>query len=133
VNFDLTEEQHLLQAAIAQLLQNELPVSRLREIFESETGHDPAFWKSLAAMGLGGLVIPEEYGGAGFGYLELSMIAMEVGRALAPIPFGPSVYFATEAILRARQYPGGGTRWLTAAEFARWGAGEVARSMLESP
>jgi alkylation response protein AidB-like acyl-CoA dehydrogenase len=52
-------------------------------------------------MGWQGAVIPEEYGGAGFGHLELAMIAEEVGRALAPIPFASSVYFATEALLQA--------------------------------
>jgi alkylation response protein AidB-like acyl-CoA dehydrogenase len=45
-------------------------------------------------------VIPEEYGGAGFGHLELAMIAGELGRALSPVPFASSVYLATEAILR---------------------------------
>jgi alkylation response protein AidB-like acyl-CoA dehydrogenase len=64
-------------------------------------------------MGWQGAAIPEEFGGAGFGYLELALIATEIGRSLAPIPFGPSVYLATEAILLA------GTdtqkkKWLTA-------------------
>src|SRR5262249_36402422 len=45
--------------------------------------------------------IPEEYGGAGFGYLELAVIAEELGRALAPIPFSSSLYLATEALLVA--------------------------------
>jgi hypothetical protein len=39
----------------------------------------------------------------------------------------------TENIFRARDYPGGGTRWLTAAEFARWGADQVVAAMLRSP
>jgi alkylation response protein AidB-like acyl-CoA dehydrogenase len=52
-------------------------------------------------MGWQGAVIPESYGGAGFGHLELAMIAEEIGRSLAPIPFASSVYFATEAILQA--------------------------------
>jgi len=87
VNFDLTEEQQLLQNAIAQLLQNELPVTRLREIFESETGHDEALWKNLVEMGLGGLVIPEEYGGAGMVLLDLALASETLSYGGAPGPF----------------------------------------------
>jgi alkylation response protein AidB-like acyl-CoA dehydrogenase len=87
VNFDLTEEQQLLQNAIAQLLQNELPVTRLREIFESETGHDQTLWKNLIEMGLGGLVIPEEYGGAGLELLDLALASETLSYGGAPGPF----------------------------------------------
>lgn len=45
-------------------------------------------------------VIPEEYGGLGLSYYELVVIAEELGRALAPIPFSSSVYMATELLLR---------------------------------
>ena len=61
----------------------------------------PTLWKGVAEMGWLGAAIPEEYGGAGLGYLELVLIAEELGRALAPIPFASSVYLATEAILLA--------------------------------
>jgi hypothetical protein len=64
---------------------------------------------------------------------EVSLHEAPTGRRLWTGRFDETQKSMTEAILRARQYPGGGTRWLTAAEFARWGAGEVARSMLESP
>jgi alkylation response protein AidB-like acyl-CoA dehydrogenase len=87
VNFDLSEEQRLLQDAIAQLLENELPVKRLREIFESETGHDPALWKNLVEMGLGGLIIPEEYGGAGMELLDLALASETLAYGGAPGPF----------------------------------------------
>jgi alkylation response protein AidB-like acyl-CoA dehydrogenase len=50
-------------------------------------------------MGWLGTAIPEQFGGAGFGYLELVLLAEEVGYALAPIPFSSSVYQASEAIL----------------------------------
>jgi alkylation response protein AidB-like acyl-CoA dehydrogenase len=87
VNFDLSEEQQLLQDAIAQLLQNELPVTRLREIFESESGHDESLWKQLVEMGLGGLVIPEEYGGAGLELLDLALACETLAYGGAPGPF----------------------------------------------
>jgi alkylation response protein AidB-like acyl-CoA dehydrogenase len=50
-------------------------------------------------MGWLGAAVPETYGGTGLGYLELVLIAQEIGRSLAPLPFGSSVYLATEAIL----------------------------------
>jgi hypothetical protein len=52
-------------------------------------------------MGFLGVAIPEEFGGAGAGHLELCVIAEEMGRALAPVPFSSTVYLAAEAILLA--------------------------------
>jgi alkylation response protein AidB-like acyl-CoA dehydrogenase len=52
-------------------------------------------------MGFLGVAIPEAYGGAGAGHLELCVIAEEMGRALAPVPFSSTVYLAAEAILLA--------------------------------
>jgi alkylation response protein AidB-like acyl-CoA dehydrogenase len=52
-------------------------------------------------MGFLGVAIPEDYGGTGAGYLELCVIAEELGRALAPVPFSSTVYLAAEAILLA--------------------------------
>jgi len=87
VNFDITEEQQLLQETIAQVLANECPLPRLREIFEGDSGHDPALWKSLVEMGLAGLIVPEEYGGAGMEMLDLALAAETLGYAGAPGPF----------------------------------------------
>ena len=52
-------------------------------------------------MGFLGVVIPEQFGGAGAGHLELCVVAEEMGRALAPVPFSSSVYLAAEAFLLA--------------------------------
>src|SRR6202000_477187 len=58
-------------------------------------------WKGLADMGFLGVAIPEQFGGAGAGHLELCVIAEEMGRALAAVPFSSTVYLAAEAILLA--------------------------------
>ena len=50
MNFDLSEEQVMLQEAVKQYLQNECPLDRLREIFDGETGHDPVLWKGLVEI-----------------------------------------------------------------------------------
>src|ERR1700684_937432 len=52
-------------------------------------------------MGFLGVAIPEEFGGSGAGHLELCVVAEEIGRALAPVPFSSTVYLAAEAILLA--------------------------------
>ena len=101
MNFDFSEDQKLLQQTARDFLEENSPLTVCREVLESDQPHAAELWKSTAEMGWQGAVIPEEYGGAGFGYLELAMIAQEVGRALAPIPFSSSVYLATEAILAA--------------------------------
>ena len=51
---ELTEEQEMLQQSLGGLLENEFPISRLREIFDGDTGHDPDLWKSLIELGIAG-------------------------------------------------------------------------------
>jgi alkylation response protein AidB-like acyl-CoA dehydrogenase len=101
MNFDFSDDQKLLQQTARDYLAEHSPLTVCREILETDKPYAADLWKGAAEMGWQGAVIPEEYGGAGFGHLELAMIAQEVGRALAPIPFSSSVYFATEAILTA--------------------------------
>jgi alkylation response protein AidB-like acyl-CoA dehydrogenase len=100
MNFDFSEEQKLLQSTARDYLAEHSSLAHVREIFEANSGTSQALWKGVAELGWLGVAIPEEYGGAGYGYLELAMIAGEIGRALAPIPFGSTVYLAAEAITR---------------------------------
>lgn len=91
----------MLQKAARDYLEDRAPLTKVREVLESDTAYDAELWKGAAEMGWLGVAIPEEYGGAGFGYLELAMVAEELGRSLAPIPVSSSVYLASEAILLA--------------------------------
>ena len=99
MNFDFSDDQKLLQQTARDYLAEHAPLSTCREILESDQSFAADLWKGAAEMGWQGAVVPERFGGAEFGHLELAMIAHEIGRSLAPIPFGPSVYFATEALL----------------------------------
>ncbi|MBW2287556.1 MAG: acyl-CoA/acyl-ACP dehydrogenase [Deltaproteobacteria bacterium] len=101
MNFDFSDDQKLLQQTAKDFLEEHSPLSLCREVLESDAPYSQSLWKGAAELGWLGTAVPEEYGGAGFGYLELAVVAEEVGRALAPIPFSTSVYLATEALLLA--------------------------------
>jgi alkylation response protein AidB-like acyl-CoA dehydrogenase len=87
VNFDLTEEQELLQETVRQFAANECPPTRVRAIFDGEAGHDPALWKGLLELGLGAISIPDEYGGAGLELLDLALASEVLGASAVPGPF----------------------------------------------
>lgn len=101
MNFDFSEDQKLLQQTARDFLAKSSSLEVTRRVLETSASYDADLWKGTAEMGWQGVVIPEQYGGAGFGHLELAVIAEELGRALAPIPFSSSVYLATEALLLA--------------------------------
>jgi alkylation response protein AidB-like acyl-CoA dehydrogenase len=101
MNFDFSEDQKLLQQTAKDFLEEHAPLTVCREVLESDAPYSQSLWKGAAELGWLGTAVPEEYGGAGFGYLELAVVAEEVGRALAPIPFSSSVYLATEALMLA--------------------------------
>jgi len=103
MNFEFSEEQNLLREQAQGFLKENCPYSTVRKVLEGKTkaGYDEALWKKVADLGWTATAVPEEYGGLGLSYLELSVVAEELGRAVAPIPFSSSVYLATEALLLA--------------------------------
>jgi len=101
MNFDFSDDQKLLQSTVKDFLDEKAPLSVCREVLESDAPYSQSLWKGAAELGWLGTAIPEAYGGAGYGYLELAVVAEEVGRSLAPIPFSSSVYLASEALLQA--------------------------------
>ena len=101
MNFEFGEEQNLLRDQARGFLKDNCPPSLVRRVLDSDELYAADLWQKLAEMGWTATVIPEEYGGLGLSYLELVIIAEELGRACAPVPFSSSVYLATEAILAA--------------------------------
>ncbi len=101
MNFEFSDEQKQMGAEARRFLAAKCPTTAVRAVLESDQPYDQALWAGLAEMGFLGVVIPEEYGGLGLGYLELCVIAEEMGRALAPVPFSSSVFLATEFLLAA--------------------------------
>jgi alkylation response protein AidB-like acyl-CoA dehydrogenase len=101
MNFDFSDDQKMLKDQARKFLTEKCPPKAVRKILETDEPYDKALWKQIADMGWLGTAIPEEHGGLGLGHLELCVVAEELGRALAPVPFASSVYLATEALLLA--------------------------------
>jgi len=87
MDFAFTEEQELLRETVRDFLVAECPMTRVRELMASEAGFDRDLWKQMAELGWIGLPIPEGYGGAGLGFLELIVLLEELGRSLLPSPY----------------------------------------------
>ena len=101
MNFEFSDEQKHLQGEARRFLEAKSPSSAVRAVLEGPEPYDRVLWKGLAEMGFLGVVVPEQYGGLGLGYLELCVIAEEMGRVIAPVPFSSSVFLATEFLLAA--------------------------------
>jgi alkylation response protein AidB-like acyl-CoA dehydrogenase len=101
MNFDFSDEQKQLRDEARKFLSEQCPPKAVRAVLDGKAPYDKQLWKGLAEMGFLGVAIPENYGGTGAGHLELCVIAEEMGRALAPVPFSSTVYLAAEALLLA--------------------------------
>ncbi|PON14044.1 acyl-CoA dehydrogenase [Candidatus Entotheonella serta] len=91
MDLSLNEEQELLQTSARDFLGANCPTTHVREMEEDATGYSAALWKEIADLGWAGLMFPEEYGGAGYGFVELCVLMEECGRALLPSPFHSTV------------------------------------------
>src|SRR6201992_3650752 len=101
MNFDFSDDQKQLRDEARKFLAEKCPPKAGRVVLDGKEPYDRGLWKGLAEMGFLGVAIPEEFGGAGAGHLELCVVAEEMGRALAPVPFSSTVYLAAEALLLA--------------------------------
>ena len=101
VNFDFSADQKALRDQARKFLSEHASSTRVRRILEGAAPYDAELWRGMGEMGWMGTAIPEPLGGAGFGHLELCVIAEELGRSLAPTPFASTIYLAAEALLLA--------------------------------
>ena len=111
MNFDFSPDQRSLKEQARKFLSEHASSARVRRILEGAEPYDAALWRGMAEMGWMGTAIPETHGGAGFGYLELCVLAEELGRSLAPTPFASTIYLAAEALLLAGS-PAQKKKWL---------------------
>ena len=101
MDFSLTEEQEMLRKSARDFLAIACPKSLVREMAKDEKGHPPQLWQKMGEMGWMGLIIPEEYGGAGAGFFDLVVLLEEMGRACLPGPFFSTVVLGGLTILEA--------------------------------
>lgn len=101
MNFAFSEEQEELRRLARKWLEEKSPSAVVRRLMDSEDGFDHALWKETAAMGWQAMAIPEEYGGAGFGFLEQVVLLEEMGRALHPTPYLATAVMAASLLLEA--------------------------------
>lgn len=101
MDFDFSDEQKELKLVARRFLEDRCDLTVARRVLEGDEPYARDVWEGVAEMGWTAAAMPEEYGGIGYGYLELCVIAEELGRAVAPIPFSSSIYLASEALLLA--------------------------------
>jgi acyl-CoA dehydrogenase len=101
MNFDFSDDLKQLRDQARRFLSEQSTPAVVRRSLDGEERYAADLWRAVAGMGWIGAAIPEEFGGAGLGYEGLCVLAEEMGRAVAPLPFGSSAYLAAEAILTA--------------------------------
>ncbi|MCW2621065.1 MAG: acyl-CoA dehydrogenase domain protein, partial [Frankiales bacterium] len=139
LSFSLSPEQEELRTSVRRFLAATSDSAAVRALMTSDDGVDPAVWTRMAdQLGLQGLAIPEEFGGAGFGPVELGIVLEEMGRALLVSPYFATVALAGQALTacedaeaQAAYLPGiaAGTATATLAvteESGSWDLGDVA-------
>ncbi|MBL8538226.1 MAG: acyl-CoA/acyl-ACP dehydrogenase [Hyphomonadaceae bacterium] len=100
MTFTLNEEQRLLKDAARDFCREQAPVTRFRKMRdEKKNGRDPDLWREMAQMGWAGILVPEDYGGAGLGYVGLGAVLEETGRTLAASPLLSTAMIGASALM----------------------------------
>jgi alkylation response protein AidB-like acyl-CoA dehydrogenase len=101
MNFDFSDDLKQLRDQARRFLSDQCTSAVVRRSADGQELFAAELWREIGAMGWIGAAIPETFGGAGLGYEGLCVLAEEIGRVVAPVPFGSSAYLAAEAILTA--------------------------------
>ena len=101
MEFDFSAEQKQLKEQARRYLADHCDRTAVRAVLDGPQPYDKALWKGLGELGYLSASIPEAYGGLGAGYLEACVIAEELGRAVAPVPFSSSIALAAEFLMSA--------------------------------
>jgi acyl-CoA dehydrogenase len=100
MNLDFSDDQKFLQDDAKKFFDKEGGLNNARTVMDNALEGDQELWQKIVDLGWTGIRVPEKYEGLGLGHLELCVIAEELGRSLAPVPFSSSVYFFTEALIK---------------------------------
>lgn len=94
-----SEFQEMLRTSARDFLDEQCPITVIREMAEKNNDHSPELWKEVSKLGWTGLVIPEEYQGGGNGFVELSLLLEEMGRACFTGPFFSTTVFGALPVI----------------------------------
>lgn len=98
MDFAFSEEQQMLREQARSFVSNKFGDERVAELAQSDSPFDPDAWKEMAELGWIGLSLPEDKGGAGFGFIEEAVLFEELGRGLYPGPYFSTVALALPAL-----------------------------------
>jgi len=123
MDFGFSEEQEMLRTMARDFLAKECPTTWVREMMDDEQGMTPAVWSNMAELGWMGLILPEEHGGSGLGFVDLVVILEEMGRAVVPGPFFSTIAVGAVALIE------GGTAAQQAELLPRLASGDLRVSL----
>ncbi|MGZ4703670.1 MAG: acyl-CoA dehydrogenase family protein [Acidimicrobiales bacterium] len=102
MNFAFSEEQEELRNIVRQFLDAKSPEAAVREQMETEKGYDDAVWSQMSEqLGLQSLIVPEEFGGSGYSYVELIVVLEVMGRALLCAPYFSTVVLGANTLIHS--------------------------------
>src|ERR1700754_4353508 len=101
MGFVLTEEQQMLRDSARAFADEKLPIKQLRALRASGAGYDKSAWKEMAELGFAGVLVAEEFGGSGFGYIGLGQVLEAQGRTIAASPLLSTALIGASALLIA--------------------------------
>lgn len=97
--FGLSDEQLMIQDSFRGILERKVTLDSIRRISAGDELLDDALWQELVDLGMTALLIPEQYGGAALGLIEAAVVAEELGKFAAPVPFAGTAVVAPLAIM----------------------------------
>ena len=86
MNFGFSEEQNLLRDQVTRFMAEACPMSKVRELAQTESRFAADLWQQAAELGWLGLIVPETYGGVGLKWVDLTVVLEATGRGLCPLP-----------------------------------------------
>jgi len=99
LDFGFSEEQEMLRDAAKRFLADNCETKFVRQMMADASAHNQGFWKKLVELGWPGLLIPENYGGQGGSFLDMTVIVEEAGKALVPGPFFTSALLGAPLLI----------------------------------
>ena len=101
MDFELNEDQRILQKSARDFLKKECPKDLVRNLADADSGHSTELWQKMAALGWMGLLVPEDYDGIGWSFVEQAVLLEEMGYALCPAPFISTTILGAQTLVMA--------------------------------